>query len=110
MDGYLKVLQQNELKVEGNLRQLHQKLTNLITLCIMQSEHADVYRQMGCGKNLWRTKLSGNIKDHLPAVHFFGSEVDVSSKAKFIQRTYKPLSQPRIPAAYKSDAHFFEFI
>ena len=75
----------------------------VITLCSMQSVHADVYRQMGGGKNLWGTKLSVAVEDHLPEVHCFGSEGEVSSRAKFVQKTYKPLSQP----PRRPPIHFF---
>ena len=53
-----------------NLRsQLLEADYTMITLCSMQSVHADVYRQMGSDKNLWGTKLSVAIEDHSPAVH-----------------------------------------
>ena len=103
-------------KVDGNLRQLHQKLTEstfagkrttLWLHCGALSVHADVYRRIGGSKNLWRTKLSVAIEDYLQAVHFFGSKVEVFSREMLVQRTSKPLSQPRRPAICKPKAYFF---
>ena len=87
--------------------QLLEADNTVITLCSMQCIHVHLYRRRDGGKNLWQTKLSIPSGDYLPALHFFGSEVGVSSRAKFVQRTYKPLSQPRRPAMLQPEVHFF---
>ena len=70
----------------------------VITLCSMQSVHVEVYSQMGGDKSSAELNWASLSQiSYQQSIFFFGSVGEVSSRAKFVQRTYKPLSQPHTP-------------